>query len=450
MPIAPGLSNCHAALLLALLPLLPAGSAPAEVADDLHYRVKVRIDPASHRLEAEVWVQRPPAMTFYLHEGLTVREVEVDGKAGAFTRSGPADRLPYLPEGTSVTISGAGCREFHLKYDGEISGVIFGCNLVAPELVELAVYTGWYPVFAGLRDFTFALEADLPTGYLTTTNGARKSLKEGERRAVSVWESYAPGFDLVLLASPRLRRLEGEDGGTRVEMYYSEFPAEFARNRVAKLSKALARLTDLYGSLKVRGVLRLVYSPRLGQGYMRMPLVVISEERARESLQSEFGDARRFRDEVHEIAHFWWALADSATPDDWINEGLAEYSAFRLSEEEYGKAFADHRLEEYRQNARGSQTADAIAETEGSSPDREVNRYDKATLMLLEARSHFGEAPLDRALKHLFARFHGTHRVTTAIFLGEVRRRIGAEPEAFFREFLYRKSAIRQPAPADQ
>jgi hypothetical protein len=423
-------------------------SAAAQAAErtNMHYRLKVRVEPSSHRLEAEAWIQQPPATTFYLHEGLTVREVEADGKAATFTRSESADRLPYVPEGTSVTVDAPGCRELHLKYDGEIRGVIFGCNLLTPELVELAFYTGWYPVFTGLEDFTFALEVDLPTGYLTTTNGSRTGLRESEGRTVTVWESCAPGFDLVLLASPELRQLEGEAGGMRVEVCYSEFPAEFAQNRIAKLSKAVERLTALYGPLRVKGVLRLVYSPRPGQGYMRMPLVVISEERAREDLQDEFGEARRFRDEVHEIAHFWWALADSSTPDDWINEGLAEYSAFRLSEEQYGKAFAAHRLEEYRQHVCGSQTADAIAETEGFSPDREVNRYDKATLMLLEARARFGEDRLDLALKHLFARFDGTHRVTTALFLEAVRTQMGEETEAFFRKSLYRKGTANQPS----
>ena len=44
------------------------------------------------------------------------------------------------------------------------------------------------------------------------------------------------------------------------------------------------------------------------------------------------------------VAHFWWIIADPASPHDWINEGLAEFTPFRLTEEQFGKAFAEARL----------------------------------------------------------------------------------------------------------
>lgn len=416
----------------------------------MRYRLKVQVDPARHTLEAEAWIQHPPSSRFYLHRGLIAQQAMADGKPIGFHRDELGSPLPYVPAGTAVVMDGTGFRELYVRYGGEISDTTFGCNLVTSDLVELSMFSAWYPVWPGLEEYEFELEANLPAGYLATTNGVRRSQQDRGGRRVSLWRSYAPGFDMVLVASPALHELEGEHDGAKVEVYYSRLPAGFAQSRVASLAKVMGRLSALYGPPKVAGMLRLVYSPRDGQGYMRIPLLVISEERARADLDGQFGKERRFRDECHETAHFWWMLADPATPDDWINEGLAEYSAFRLSEDEFGTAFTSLRLEEYRQNARACQTADAIAQTEGSSPDREANRYDKATLMFVAARSRFGEEPLDRLLRSLYARFAGTHELTTARFLEEARTRIGREAEGFFREELYRKGTMNLPAPVSR
>ncbi len=137
-------------------------------------------------------------------------------------------------------------------------------------------------------------------------------------------------------------------------------------------------------------------------------------------------------------------LADPNTPDDWINEGLAEFSALRISGDLFGKAFAEMRSGEYQQNARESQTPDAIAETQNSSPDREVNRYDKTTLLFLEAQRRFGQESLDRVFKALYTRFAETHNATRASFLEEVVKQMGKDAETFFREALYRKNEMSQ------
>jgi len=197
-------------------------------------------------------------------------------------------------------------------------------------------------------------------------------------------------------------------------------------------------LPTLHKAPRVKGSLRLVYSPRSGWGYSRIPLIVVSEERAQQVLSQDNGEARDCR----ELAHFWWSVADPGTSDDWINEGLAEFSAFRLPEERYGKAFAEVRMAEYRQNATKSKTLDSIAETQSASPAREINRYDKATLMFLEAQRRFGKEPLDKLLKVFYTCFAGTGQATTPLFLKEVGKQMGKEPQTFFREELYRKPSV--------
>jgi hypothetical protein len=407
-----------------------------------HYRLKARVDPARHRIEAEAWIQAPPAPTCYLYKGLVVRHASVDGKEATFHYDEAAEPLPYVPAARAVVVEAAAPRQLLLAYEGEIRETINGVNMLAPDLVELASYSAWYPAFRGLANFTFEMEVETPAGFMVTTNGVLKERREEGERIVTVWESCGPGFDMVLLGSPELRALQAVAGDVQVEVYYSHLPAKFVGAMRDGLLEGMKRLSQAYGPLAGKSLLRFVSSPRGGWGYSRAPLFVVSEAYAEGELGKAHGEARQFHGCAHEMAHFWWLVAPTDTPDDWLNEGLAEYSAFRLSEAR-DPAFAPVLRQEYEEHAAASQTAATIADTEASSPDRYVNRYEKTTLMFLEARRRFGEKALDKMLRAFHTRFADRRDATTALFLDEVRAEMGAEAEAFFRDTLNRKGVIR-------
>ena len=118
--------------LLLLAPAF-AKSARAEEKPVLHYRMKVRLEPSSHRLEAEVWIQHPPASRFYLHPGLSVQQVTADGKEVACRADLAAEQLPYLV-GVPLAVEAQNPQQLYVKYRGEISEAVSGVNMVTPEL----------------------------------------------------------------------------------------------------------------------------------------------------------------------------------------------------------------------------------------------------------------------------------------------------------------------------
>jgi hypothetical protein len=421
-------------IALAFLALFLIGNARAEENSPFAYRMRVRVEPGTHKLEVEAWVQHPPSSQFNLNKDFTVREITADGTGVPFRRDASTASL--------VLVDAQSPRELHVRYDGEISGVIWDVNLIGPELVELALYSGWYPRFKGASDFTFEIEANVPQGFLTVTNGRRTMQRERDGRLITRWASYRPGFDMVLLASPRLHQLARRDRGIQVEMYYFQLPERLVQSKIDGLTAAMGRLSSFYGPPNVKGVLRFAYSPRSGWGYSRIPLFLVSEQYALKKLGEQDGEALDLLGNCHELAHFWWNIVDMSTPNDWINEGLAEYSAFRVSEDRFGKAFVERRIAEYRQHAAQNKTSSAIVETENDSPDRYVNRYEKTTLMFLEAQRRFGQDSLHNFLKAFYTRFTGTHQATTAAFLEDAKKNMGAEAEAFFHEELYRKPSV--------
>lgn len=402
------------------------------------YLLKVRIDPSSGEIESEVRIQNPPDSCFYLNQNLKIHRIISDGHTVSFHREPASKPLPYTV-GTAVVVEAKVHEEILIEYTGFLTEVINGVNMVNSDLVELAYYAAWFPIFQGNDLFDFKLDADLPSDFITISNGSLEHKQQSQGRNITRWVSFKPVYDIVLLASPHFQKVEEDQKNTKVEIYFNKLPREFIMTKKESLVKGMEQLTNFYGPPHVTGYLRFVYSPRSGWGYSRIPLFIVSEEYALKQQQEEFGQARDFHGAAHEMAHFWWNIADANTPDDWISEGLAEFSAFRLSEEFLGRDFTDQLVSEYQEHAAQSLTGMSIVETESSSPDRYVNRYEKTTLLLLEARRRFGQKQLDRVLKALHTRFAGTRNATTGLFLEEVEKQLGIEAKDFFSEALFRK-----------
>jgi hypothetical protein len=410
------------------------------------YSLEVRVDlPSSAaeavRLTCKACVEHPAGNRFQLNQSLKIEQILVGGEPVQFRRDPSVSVIGGVD--TAVIVEAEAVDDLVVTYGGTLPAgsmpeMVERVTKLTPDLVELAVYGVWYPLFADAELLTFQMKVDLPKDFTAVTNGILEAEEAGKGRRVSHWRSPDPGFDIVLIASPRLQKLEDVQDGLRVEVCYDRLPSDYVMAMKEKLIWGLRRFGELYGPLKSQGLLRFVYAPRSGWGYSRRLAIVVGEESALGQLDQPFGPASDYRYAAHEMAHFWWSIADARTADDWINEGLAEFSAYRVSRELLGQAFADHRADEYRYNAAHCKTQTPIAETTAESPDREVNRYDKAALLFIEAQERFGSEPLDGFLRALFSRFQGTTGSTTALFLEEVERQMGMEAHAFFKEEVYR------------
>lgn len=432
----------HISKLLSVLAVVAVFSvcAAAEEAPAPHYRLKVSSDPASHKLDVEAWITQAPSATFYLYKTFKVTSVEADGKPVAFHADPTAAPLPYSQPSVATVADAKGVKELHIKYSGEMPELVWGVNTVSAELVELSCYSSWFPGFSGVWRYDYELELNLPEGFVAATNGALKSERTEKGRAITSWTSVRPGFDIAVVASPKLKKVEREVGGMHVEMFASPaIPESVLREETEGLAEEMRQFSLIYGPPSIKGLLRVVFSPREGWGYSRIPMFAVSESRARYQLMGEAGEAREFQENAHEAAHFWWMFTGVDSPDNWIDEGLAEYTAFRMASDRYGAGFNVFKVGQYQRHIKTAKLTYAIAETPANGIDREINRYDKAALMFLDAEQRFGRAKLDAALRAIYTRFSSGSPATTAAFLEEIEKQMGKEAAAFFREELYRK-----------
>ena len=390
------------------------------------YKIFVRIEPNMHQIDCKFEANNPTNPGFYLHSALKISSLTVDGKPASFHEEQYAKRV----------IDAVVDSQFVVEYSGVIADTANGVNMIQPDLVELALYSAWYPIIDNAKQFEFELTLDLPEGMTTVTNGRLMNQEEHSGRVVSVWHSFQLEFDIAMLASPKLKTMALEKGKTKVQFYYDLIPESVILAKKDSLVHGMERLTQWYGKSTLPGQLRFVYSPRGGWGYSRIPLFVTPQAYALSQINQPLGEARDLHGSFHEMSHFWWLIADTRTTNDWINEGLAEYSAFRLSEASFGKAFADTLLTEYRNHAANCATKTPIVETASDSRDRYVNRYEKTTLMFVKARQMYGEAELDDVLASLYRQFAKKRSATTEAFLQEVENKLGSQPRAWFETIL--------------
>ena len=410
----------------------------------LFYDLQITIEPTAHRLDCIVTIHHPPESHFFLNKDLAVQQVTVDGQPVEVQEN--ASQSLVSPGDRCVGWAGSPGQKLRIAYsgvfqEGSLRKMLEVVSSIRADLVELAIYATWYPRFTNSGGVAFRLVIDLPAAYQVVTNGQLEDTEAtwneaGGARSRTRWASVKPGFDIVIVAAPHLQRRTVSQADAQVEVVFDRLPEEYVQLMGERLLSAMQRYAAWYGSLQYPVTARLIYAPRDAWGYARMPAIIVSEESALANLDDPIGRLNDLHYAAHELAHFWWGVANMNTPDDWINEGLAEYSAYRIVEEVFGSELAGQRVAQYRQHAIASKTDTPIAETTADSSDREVNRYDKVTLLMLGARDRYSTAALDRFLHALHTRFAQSHAATTPTFLDEVEAQIGLEARQFFAQRL--------------
>lgn len=425
---------CLFTLLIVLLSLLSPSQNKTPT-----YKIDVRFNPDSNYLSGRAEILNPGDSVFFLDKALIIQSIKI-GKVKARFRQKPSETNANTVEITVNDIP----EKIEIAYSGKIiaddySKTISSLNQVNGKLIELSNHIDWYPRMKGWRAFTYTMRIDVPENFNTVTNGKLvNNEKSIRKRHISVWESDKLCYGITMISAPGINKSVINDQGDSIEIFSTKMPASYIDSMKSCLVQSVQLLDTLFGPTEESHLIRLVYSPRSAGGYARRPLIVVSEKYAMEQRSHPMGFARDFRLNCHEIAHYW-SKASTDTPDDWINEGLAEYAALWVSEKVIGKEFADMLVKEYDGIIKGTPTYTPIVETAEGSMEREINRYYKPVVLFNTLREKYGEETLRKFFRDLYLRFNETKSATTSIFLNTLKESAGAEAEEFFREALNRK-----------
>jgi aminopeptidase N len=408
---------------------------------DPAYHLRVRVEPDGGTLTAVADIENPTDSIFTLTGDMELQRLVADGTPVHFRRV----LVDSASSTTEVTLTSGIPHRLVVEYAGRFNEssyppIVSQVTMVRAGLVELASYAGWYPRFKNRPSFDFRVDVDVPSPYVTLTNGVLTRKASHDGRTLTTWESTGPTGDIALISAPRLRKRTVTHGDLTLEIYHDQLPDAYVDSMIGQLAASVDLLTGWFGAPSSAHLVRIAYAPRAGWGYVRVPLIIVSERYALAQHAQPFGPARDFKYLAHEIAHYWWHTADASTPDDWINEGLAEFSSLLVSERIIGTAFADQLVTEYRDRAAHSITDTPITETSGGSPDRETNRYAKPVLLLQELRQQYGDTALTRFLRAAYARFRSSGRATTQSFLQVLEQQLGGAAKGTFERGLQRRA----------
>jgi aminopeptidase N len=253
---------------------------------------------------------------------------------GLFITLDDADDFAGRPAGITVTYSGVVYDSVETPSRAYAKGFGTTDGLIDEKGVFLSNETLWYP-FAFDRMFTFRLRADVPSDWMSVSQGTMEeeyvAHPHDEDRVVTVWRGDDPTPELYLVAG-RYYRHEDRYGRTRVMTYTFEESDSLARVYLDATKRYLALYEGLIGEYPY-GKFALVENfwqtgygmpsfTLLGSKVIRLPFIV----------HTSYG---------HEILHNWWGnsvYVDYAT-GNWC-EGLTTYGADYLYKEMAGESEA--------------------------------------------------------------------------------------------------------------
>ena len=428
-------------LSLALISILFDNLTPAIAQQSApNFTITTKFNPAEHSVVCKTIIENPGDNIFMLTNGMVISKISADGKKVAVQKQFVKSWNNSNQYVMKAPIPG----RLVIEYSGKILADSFpktinSINMVDTGLVELSNYIDWIPRMKNFKSFIYTLQVELPRNWKTITTGKIKSEKNGKGFSRTVWTSVKPGYSLTIISAPHFETVKVSDSKNSVQIFYSELPKSYADSMCQNLLLSFGMLTDLFGSAGASNVARIIYSPRSGGGYSRAPLIMVSEKYALDQRHQKMGQARDFRLNTHEISHYW-SKADAWTFEDWINEGLAEYTAFWISEKVCGKEFADMIMDEYHTMINNCPTDKPILEPNVAMMEREVNRYYKPTLLFNDLCLKYGDEKIKAYLTDLYAAFVENKKATTALLLEVTKKSLGDDAYNFLNEGLNRKN----------
>jgi hypothetical protein len=413
------------------------------------YDITVNVSPPENFLEARARISvaggEIPAqkIRIFLHEEFTVESIlsgSTPLRFSVLTRK--EDTMMFCPSGIPIDIDldealdADGHLLIDIRYSGPISQIINDVNLISDHLVEMAVYCSWFPLMKESRAFTYALKIDLPADFVCVTDGNLIESEVQEGRQTWLFKRESPGFDIPVVASDQFKIKRMDTPEISASIYYKDMDDGLAGEDLENVIDCVDYTKNILGEPVRQGKLIYVNSPRGGWGYSRVPFFVVSEEYAQSQLRSPDAKVRRFQGQAHEIGHFWWMLTDSTTPDNWIDEALAEFFALQAVEEFFGDGSTREILKKYQSDIMGTTDSKPILETIRSDQAAYVLFYEKGAMIFRMLKDMLGEERLFQILKAFYSSQKGTQDATTEDLLGTFGRETDLNLESFFNQFL--------------
>lgn len=230
-----------------------------------------------------------------------------------------------IPECTRVKVITDKETTIHVEYELCLDDSINPLNQVKDACIELGIYCPWYPLIETLDKAAFCIDISGLDGY--TVLHAKKL----ECHHIILYPSQQDAY-IIAMREPKsimtkmdtmritwmANTMKCLDLATKLNNHvgniYTHFVSFYGLENNGNESLSDNDFSD------IKDMTFVLFDRKEGGGYCRDHLIVSSLRDRNECQWIQFV--------AHEIAHLWWNRADASTWHDWLNEGLAEYSAW--------------------------------------------------------------------------------------------------------------------------
>lgn len=395
-------------------------NAPALSADaPLHYIGSVEFSPEAGAIGAgwTVVVKEPD---------LDVIEFALTSAFGTAIVSGPgvqnlSTTLPARFEGAvrvySIDLTpsiGGADRVVKFAYGGPLfpEKPPLAINTLNPNKIELTVDSFWFPFDARFdTDLTADVNIRIDGDWSAVGVGTAHRTTQGYR-----FEQTDPAFDIAVSLLSNSVKIIAD--GYVIHDARTE-PGAKMTELTAVLDGCTAYLNRLSGSAGPLPQASVIVTDRPEGGYSRGTLIALTD------IENEDEEAlRQFI--CHELAHYW-SKANAGGPENWINEGIADYLANMAVRDVMGVDVFDARMRRYSEQLVGK-TLPPIWTPDLTERPPYLIMYRAAPLALQALEQRVGEAAFAGLMQRVM-----TDRVrTTPDLLSLVNALEGAEMRNWF------------------
>jgi hypothetical protein len=286
----------------------------------------------------------------------------------------------------------------NLEYAGVPGFGSDSINGIAPAWVELGLDSYWFPVFAGYdKRIAAHVQIKLPPGWNAAASGG---IARNGSRLVLATEN--PLIDIAFAASPVFHHT---DSG-RTSVYWVRADSAIVARVLESAESCRRYLNEKYGRADSLRAVRLVLAPRSGPGYARQNYIVLADVKS-PSAPALGGYL------CHEFAHFWSNKANSSGPENWLNEGMAEYVSLRFVRATFGQARYDSTIARWQKMSTGQPSVWTPQST--MRPSAQV-AYRKAPYLLSQLEERIGTEKMDQFLqRYMVDRIRTTAQMLVAL-----------------------------------
>lgn len=411
-----------AALLLAGSPDSLAETGPDDPAD-LDYIGSLEFDPETSSLSAG-WTIR------VLDQDVRRLNLGLSSRFGRAQVTGPSlSRVKLIPDADGYE----DLNHYHIElqpaeqgkprlirfaYTGPFlsSPNDIGFNSVSPDKIELTIDSFWFPFETSFsQTVTANLGIRAAGDWIGIADGRMEAVPGGFRL-----HQDRPGLDIAfaLITDAQIH----EETDFILYDVRTEPGTKWPELKQA-LRHCVRDLDGIAGSAHALPPIAVLITDRAMGAYSRGSFISLTD------IENETGPSLH-RLLCHELAHYW-SRANVNGPDDWINEGVADYLALISYRDRFGADAFDNVLEDYRSRLE-NMVLPPIWTPETAAHPPYHNRYFAAPLTLYQLEQRVGEG----AFRSFLSRVIAEEVATTADLFALIETLFGSETAHYYRGLL--------------